>query len=265
MMPWLRSALLLSILLSGLAVPAVAQEEADPLIDDLPTARPNDLLDPKAKTEQEKPEKRAASSSPDEDAEPPVWQMLLQDEEEHAACIEGLRSYGMSFRETEPIADEENADCGIGRPVEVETVVPGVDLLPPASLHCKTALALAEWVSSFALPASLKLRDRGPLTGIEQGSGYVCRKRNNGSDTRVSEHSFGNAIDVMAFRFASGDPIPVEPRMREGTMAEAYQRAVRASACMNFTTVLGPGTDEAHADHLHLDIKQRRGGFRLCQ
>ncbi|MEG4644742.1 extensin family protein [Paracoccus sp. APAP_BH8] len=28
---------------------------------------------------------------------------------------------------------------------------------------------------------------------------------------------------------------------------------------------LGPGANAAHVDHLHLDIKARRGGFRLCQ
>ncbi|MFD2843675.1 extensin family protein [Paracoccus cavernae] len=29
--------------------------------------------------------------------------------------------------------------------------------------------------------------------------------------------------------------------------------------------MLGPGTNAAHDNHLHLDIKARKGGFRICQ
>jgi hypothetical protein len=29
--------------------------------------------------------------------------------------------------------------------------------------------------------------------------------------------------------------------------------------------VLGPGSDAFHDDHLHLDLAERRGGYRLCQ
>ncbi|MEX0924287.1 MAG: extensin family protein [Rhodovibrionaceae bacterium] len=254
------------LLLWGLTGPALAQEEDASPVDEIPTARPNDLLDPKAKTTEEEPRERASSGKPDEEVvEPPVWKLLVQDEEDYAACLDDLKGYGVSYRELPPVTDEEVADCGIVRPLEIDSIVPGVSVEPKAVLRCPAVRALAEWVTRFALPASLALPDRGPLISLQQGSTYVCRRRNNADDGLVSEHAFGNAIDIMAFGFASGDPIPVEPRMREGTMAEAFQRAVRASACLSFTTVLGPGTDSAHADHLHLDIKERRGDFRLCQ
>ncbi|MGR3491611.1 MAG: extensin family protein [Shimia sp.] len=35
--------------------------------------------------------------------------------------------------------------------------------------------------------------------------------------------------------------------------------------CLSSPTVLGPGTDAALADHFHFDVKQRRGGYRICQ
>jgi hypothetical protein len=124
---------------------------------------------------------------------------------------------------------------------------------------------LSEWTRNIVLPAAEQLDDRGALFILDQGSSYICRRRNNAATGKLSEHSFGNAVDIMGFRFSEGAPIPVEPREREGTMAEAFQRTARAGACLYFTTVLGPGSDEAHADHLHLDIKERRGGFRLCQ
>ena len=53
---------------------------------------------------------------------------------------------------------------------------------------------------------------------------------------------------------------------RAGESPEAlFQAAVRARACAYFTTVLGPGSDAAHADHLHLDVRERRPGVRICQ
>ena len=132
-------------------------------------------------------------------------------------------------------------------------------------MRCATALALAEWVDTFVVPASRNLPDRGLVTQINQASTYVCRRRNNNPAGLQSEHAFGNAVDIGGFEFAEGKPIPIEPREGAGTATEAFQRAVRATACLNFTTVLGPGTDADHADHLHLDIKTRNGGYRLCQ
>jgi len=37
------------------------------------------------------------------------------------------------------------------------------------------------------------------------------------------------------------------------------------SACTRFSTVLGPGSDWYHEDHIHLDLTERRGNYRICQ
>jgi len=146
------------------------------------------------------------------------------------------------------------------------TAVAGTVVLTPAAvLRCSAARSLAEWVETFLLPAARMLPDRGELAGLEQGTGYMCRRRNNAEDGKLSEHGLGNAVDIMEFEFAEGAPIKVEPRERQGTRAESFQDAARATACLSFSTVLGPGSDAAHADHLHLDVIERRGGFRLCQ
>jgi predicted phosphodiesterase len=44
-----------------------------------------------------------------------------------------------------------------------------------------------------------------------------------------------------------------------------FQAAIRAKACGFFRTVLGPGSDAAHGNHLHLDERERNAGHRLCQ
>jgi hypothetical protein len=37
------------------------------------------------------------------------------------------------------------------------------------------------------------------------------------------------------------------------------------SACGRFPTVLGPGSDWYHEDHIHLDLMERRNNYRICQ
>ncbi|MFC3164663.1 extensin family protein [Ciceribacter thiooxidans] len=47
--------------------------------------------------------------------------------------------------------------------------------------------------------------------------------------------------------------------------AAAFQRALNAAACLYFTTVLSPGSDDAHRNHMHLDVMKRTGGYRYCR
>ena len=183
---------------------------------------------------------------------------------EFAACKAALSALGASFEPVSSIAEARDDDCGIERPIKVSTIAPGVVLRPDAVMRCPTALALAEWVRDDVLPAARALPSRGRLIAIDHGSTYVCRRRNNRSTGKLSEHAFGNAVDVMGFRFSEGKPLRVEPRAPGGPAAR-FQRTVRQASCEHFTTVIGPGTDRSHADHLHLDIKQRRGGYRLCR
>jgi hypothetical protein len=188
-------------------------------------------------------------------------EVLAETPAELSACLAALDDLGVTYERADPVTDPDNRDCGIANPLTVSGIAPGVVLAPPPMLRCEAALAAARWVADVALPLSRKLPDRGPLTAIDQGTAYLCRPR---ADGELSEHAFGNALDVMAFRFESGDPIPVEPRAGDGTLDEAFQRAVRAGACLDFTTVLGPGQED-HEDHLHLDTKARDSGFRICQ
>lgn len=191
--------------------------------------------------------------------------LIEETAEELAACKALLSAAGAVFAPVEALSDDDDPACGIVNPVRLSRITRQVRIEPPAELRCAAALALANWVTETVVPAAGHLSERGKLTALEQGSSYICRPRNNVAGARLSEHALGTAVDIMAFRFADGASVAVEPREREGSMAEAFQRAVRAGACLHFTTVLGPGTDASHANHLHLDIKARDGGFRLCQ
>ena len=182
---------------------------------------------------------------------------------EHAACLAALGSLGVAFEPVEPVADETEPGCGIARPLRVTSAGEGIALRPEAILRCSAARAMGEWVRDHVAPAASRLPEREGLSGIDHGSAYACRRRGNRPGGKLSEHALGNALDVMGFRFADGSRLPVAPRT--GDAAETrFQRTVREGSCEHFTTVLGPGSNAAHADHFHLDIARRRGGYRLC-
>ncbi|WP_334062358.1 extensin-like domain-containing protein [Limimaricola cinnabarinus] len=292
--------LALALMLAG--APALAQEAVEtdaeagpeaaartaPETAPLPEARPEGLAPGGGGAEEDAespqpsgpatPAPEAAEDAPPEEAEaeapttpdvaardrvPPMPERLAMEPEAREACLAALDALGAVYETSAAVEDAEIAECGIVHPVTLSGIVPGVALSPPAPMRCETALALARWVEGFAIPAAERL-ERGALTEIRQGTVYNCRSRSSDAEI-MSEHAFGNAVDIISFGFAEGEEVKVQPREREGSMAEAFQDAVRATSCLEFTTVLGPGSDAAHADHLHLDVKSRRGGFRLCQ
>jgi hypothetical protein len=48
-------------------------------------------------------------------------------------------------------------------------------------------------------------------------------------------------------------------------VAKEWRESLRASACVRFHTVLGPGSDGNHETHIHVDLAERRSGYKICQ
>ena len=247
-----------------LALPlAIFLVAAADLPDDVPVPVPNPHAEtpapaPEAKPENApEPEPEAKPEPPPDPAPPPP------DEKELAACETALKALGATFTR-KPAVDGPGA-CGMSASYAVTDIASGVEVSPGTELRCETALAAARWVSQVVVPAAKIFGDDVKLTGIRQASTYVCRNRDNLADAKISEHAFGSAIDVSAFLFDGHPPLAVSLDQRRGSKEEAFQMAVRAGACLHFTTVLGPGSDAYHSDHIHLDLAERRGGYRLCQ
>ncbi|MFP5076774.1 extensin family protein [Rhizobium sp. YIM 134829] len=199
------------------------------------------------------------------DAAPPVALTIEpEDSKAYAQCLADLKAMGATFEERPRI--DEGKGCGIDKPLDVTAILPGVDVKPKATIRCETALELARWTREAVLPAaSTAVPDDGALTTLNQASSYICRLRNNAATGKISEHARGNAIDIASFTFKSGKTIAIQPRDEDGTLTGAFQRAVTATGCLYFETVLDPGSDEAHENHLHFDVLQRRGGYRYCR
>ncbi|WMS42539.1 extensin family protein [Acuticoccus sp. MNP-M23] len=179
---------------------------------------------------------------------------------EDRACLAALKQAGVDFRPRGEIAEGK---CGAETPLEI-SAVGGIKFSTNATMRCDAARATATWLNSVVVPAAAR-HMRSAVTSVRVAASYHCRtRRGNGRSNRLSEHAVANAIDISAVTFASGETVPVS--LRRGNSPERkFQAEIRKGACPIFTTVIGPGTNAAHADHLHLDRAYRRGGYRMCR
>lgn len=198
--------------------------------------------------------------SPAKEASPAATPSRGPADADPAACLARLAAIGVVVHATPPI---EAGPCGARHPFRLATLPGGVALAPGAQVGCPIAEALARWVAEGVVPEARSILGRAPVR-LLIGASYECRGRNRVTGATLSEHAFANAIDIMGFAFDKGEPLAVKAWPAE-TPEARFLAAIRARACAHFTTVLGPGSDAAHADHLHLDGRERKSGFRMCQ
>lgn len=177
-----------------------------------------------------------------------------------ADCRKQLKRLGVKYRDLGPI--NEGGACRIDHPVQVTALSGGIEIKPAVTLNCQMAATFAQWTKR-ELATSARMRYLSGIKSIRQGSGYSCRKINGTSV--ASEHSSGNAIDVMAITLNNGRTIDVRKPGFFAFRQRGLLNKVRAEGCDYFTTVLGPGYNRDHADHFHFDIKNRRNGYRACR
>jgi hypothetical protein len=153
--------------------------------------------------------------------------------------------------------------CGGDDLVRLEAVVlpdkRQVAVKPAAILRCTMAAAIADWVRSDMAPLAQRLGTS--LSELDNFDSFECRGRNRVSGAKMSEHGRANALDLRGLKFANGQSLSLTDR----SVAREQREAVLHSVCARFTTVLGPGSDWYHEDHIHLDLAERRGGYRICQ
>lgn len=154
-------------------------------------------------------------------------------------------------------------ECGIDDAVRLEAVVlpdrTRVALSPPAIVHCTFAEAIVQWVRQDLVPAVRPLG--ASLRSIDNYSSYDCRGRNRVVGAKLSEHGKGNALDMRSFRLTDGKLVG----LTDPEVDKDFREALRKNMCARFTTVLGPGSDGYHENHVHVDRAERHGGHRLCR
>jgi len=153
--------------------------------------------------------------------------------------------------------------CGGEDLVRLEAVVlpdrHRVAVKPAAVLRCAMAAAIADWVRTDLAELALSLGSE--ISGLDNFDSFECRGRNRVVGAMLSEHGRANALDVRAVGLANGQSISLTDR----NVPREFRESVLQSVCARFSTVLGPGSDWYHEDHIHLDLMERRNHYKICQ
>jgi hypothetical protein len=184
--------------------------------------------------------------------------------EEYAACLQDLEASGIEFERPFHVVEEGCTLDGAVILLSVPTPAGRVSLPGRPKMLCPFAVKFSRWLNEVGSPI-IDQRLGSPLSAIQTGSAFVCRNRVGGSLTKISEHARGNALDLMRFDLKNKQHVTVE-EMPTGNYAVAL-KGLRSSACGYFTTVLGPGSNAAHKNHLHFDLGQhgKSGNYRICE
>jgi hypothetical protein len=154
-------------------------------------------------------------------------------------------------------------ECGATDAVLLDSVTLAdhskVTIAPPATLRCEMAQAVAQWLRDDVASAAQKLGS--PVRRLDNLGSYECRGRDRVRGATLSEHGRADALDVHGFHLANGKTIVLS----DPKAPKEFRDSLRESACARFSTVLGPGSDAEHAEHVHLDLEERRNNYKICQ
>jgi hypothetical protein len=197
-----------------------------------------------APAETEKPVEQAAPAPP----QPSACRLALTDAIAIAPSIPDIKGAG---------------GCGGEDLVRLEAVVLAdkrrISVKPAAILRCAMASAVADWIRTDMVPLAASLGTT--ISDLDNFDSFECRGRNRVVGAKLSEHGRANALDVRALKLANGQSISLTDR----TVSRETRETVLHSVCARFSTVLGPGSDWYHEDHIHLDLMERHNNYKICQ
>lgn len=168
------------------------------------------------------------------------------------ACMAALADIGVA---TTTWNAPTSGGCAVDRPVTPVGTPPR--LSPPPRTSCSMLFA---WATFEPMVDELARRYFGSgLRTVQSYGSHACRPM-TGNRSRLSLHASGRALDIAAFELANGRRIVVLEDWHGRGAPTAFLHAVAKAACERFSVVLTPKTDQAHQDHLHIDI----GPWKVC-
>jgi hypothetical protein len=162
-----------------------------------------------------------------------------------------------------PVQERPLPRLGPG-PGNVTGALGPVAVKPEATLACPIVSVLDRWLADSVQPAAMRWFG-ARVVEIKQISAYSCRGMNGNSRAHISEHAFGNALDIAAFTLADGRRVSVKDGWKGMPEEQGFLRDVQAAACQQFNTVLAPGSNVYHYDHIHVDLMRRSSRRIICQ
>lgn len=182
-----------------------------------------------------------------------------------AACSSKLAAIRVEFVAAR-VAPDPNLACAIADPVTLIAATAGRRVILPdrPMVTCELALRLTDFLADALAPLARKYFQRD-IAAIATGPGYECRGRNRQAGAKISSHGQGLAIDIARVDLSGSKSVVVA--RPNGVDEHGFLGELRAAGCRTFNTVLGPGSDAFHSDHIHLDLERRgrNGTGKFCQ
>ncbi len=182
-------------------------------------------------------------------------------------CLASLRSSKVNFEVM--VAPVSSENCHVDEPVRLHAIptTAGTVVLPDSPiLNCRFARQFSLWLSDTGAAVVFSHLNKN-LAKVSTGPGYQCRGRNGDSSAKLSEHAFGNAVDITMMTTVDGQTVQVADAINLASPSFQVLRGLRTTACGYFSTVLGPGTNQAHATHFHFDMAMhgKSQNYRICE
>ncbi|MEO1693756.1 MAG: extensin family protein [Pseudomonadota bacterium] len=114
------------------------------------------------------------------------------------ACIRTLAQVRADVSEVTPVRKGRCGSAAMITVSSIETDEARVRFMPPVELKCDMVPAIGRWLQDSVQPAAAKAFG-GPVRALRGVGGYACRNRNGAKRGRLSEHAFGNALDIATF------------------------------------------------------------------
>ncbi|MBY9068395.1 extensin family protein [Hyphomonas sp. WL0036] len=163
------------------------------------------------------------------------------------ACFTALDTASVQYT---PLEDTPHGKkCGLFDALTLDrTLTPYSATL---QMTCAETAAVYMWERHVVRPAAVEIFG-SPVARIETYGSFSCR--NIAGTRRLSQHAFGNAIDVSGFRLEDGRVIDVKAHWGKRGKEGRFLKRVHSGACELFSVTLGPEYNAAHADHFHMDM-----------
>jgi hypothetical protein len=212
------------------------------------------------------PPVRPAAPAPKPPPPQPSTPPVAAPQEDAATCLAKLAESGAAA-EPVPAPPAPLPECVSATPVRLTSIrlASGAPLELPDGpiLNCEFAIVFTDYARNLMAPLAASLLG-SPVASLATGPGYECRGRNQVAGAKTSAHGKGIAIDVASIVLADHRRIGIaHPANPTETL---FLQTMRHAACGWFTTVLGPGSDPSHAEHLHFDIERHGASerYRIC-
>ena len=173
-----------------------------------------------------------------------------------AACLAQLDRDHIQY---ERVPDWHTPEgCGIDQAVRVKQSA--IPWNRAALMSCPLASTIWDFETQVVQPAAKRYFGR-QVRKISHMGTYNCRgEKGSGHESRLSQHSFGRAIDVAGFELDDGTAISVLKDWRAPGPKSDFLHDVAKGACKVFNMVLTPNTNPLHRDHMHMDL----GPYKRC-